>query len=72
MSSIRAAYDFLLLRAASGEVPEELATWWTDIQGATEEERVTRVEQRPAGEGEQPKAAGPRRRRRRRHRAPRA
>ncbi|HEX8961446.1 MAG TPA: polynucleotide adenylyltransferase PcnB [Rhodocyclaceae bacterium] len=25
----RAAYDFLLLRAQSGEVPQELADWWT-------------------------------------------
>ncbi|MGE5468339.1 MAG: polynucleotide adenylyltransferase PcnB [Ignavibacteria bacterium] len=25
----RAAYDFLLLRAESGEVPQELADWWT-------------------------------------------
>jgi poly(A) polymerase len=65
----RAAYDFLLLRAASGEVSEELASWWTDIQAVSEEERISRVEQRPAGEGE-PSRAGPRRRRRRR-RAPR-
>src|SRR5699024_6540510 len=28
----RAAYDFLLLRAEVGEVPAELAQWWTDIQ----------------------------------------
>jgi poly(A) polymerase len=66
----RAAYDFLLLRAASGEVPEELAAWWTDIQGATEEERVARVEQRPEGASE-PARSGSKRRRRRR-RAPRA
>jgi poly(A) polymerase len=29
----RAAYDFLLLRAAVGEVDAELADWWTRIQG---------------------------------------
>ncbi|MGH8444525.1 MAG: polynucleotide adenylyltransferase PcnB, partial [Solimonas sp.] len=28
----RAAYDFLLLRAASGELPQELADWWTQAQ----------------------------------------
>lgn len=28
----RAAYDFLLLRAAAGEVDTELAHWWTEIQ----------------------------------------
>lgn len=28
----RAAYDFLLLRAETGEVDRELAQWWTDIQ----------------------------------------
>ena len=28
----RAAYDFLLLRGAAGEVPESLGEWWTDLQ----------------------------------------
>ncbi len=28
----RAAYDFLLLRATSGEVEQELADWWTLVQ----------------------------------------
>ena len=28
----RAAYDFLLLRCAAGEVPEELGEWWTEYQ----------------------------------------
>lgn len=32
----RAAYDFLLLRAAVGEVDAELAQWWTDIQEDTD------------------------------------
>jgi poly(A) polymerase len=30
----RAAYDFLVLRAASGEADPELARWWTEIQSA--------------------------------------
>ena len=32
----RAAYDFILLRARAGEVPEELAEWWTEAQTGTE------------------------------------
>ena len=28
----RAAYDFLLLRACSGEVTQESADWWTEVQ----------------------------------------
>ena len=35
----RAAWDFLVLRAASGEVPQELADWWRDFQSASHEER---------------------------------
>ena len=34
----RAAYDFLLLRTASGELPAELGEWWTDAQGVDAEE----------------------------------
>ncbi len=36
----RAGYDFLLLRAESGEVPQELADWWTGFQDANEETRA--------------------------------
>jgi poly(A) polymerase len=35
----RAAYDFLLLRAESGEVPKEFADWWTEFQDASHERR---------------------------------
>ncbi len=35
----RAAYDFLALRGASGEVPQELVDWWTRFQDATQAER---------------------------------
>jgi len=35
----RMAYDFLALRAASGEVPAEVETWWRAFQGADEEAR---------------------------------
>jgi poly(A) polymerase len=46
----RAAYDFLLLRAAAGEVAAELAQWWTDIQTVPAEEKIARVEQLSTGE----------------------
>lgn len=35
----RAAYDFLLLRAESGEVDQALADWWTAFLDANEDER---------------------------------
>jgi poly(A) polymerase len=35
----RAGYDFMLLRAESGEVAMELANWWTRFQDAEMEER---------------------------------
>jgi poly(A) polymerase len=35
----RAGYDFMLLRAESGEVEMELANWWTRFQDAEMEER---------------------------------
>jgi poly(A) polymerase len=63
----RAAYDFLLVRAAAGEVEQELADWWTNIQPMNPEERIALVEQVPRD------AAGtqaPARRRRRRRRSP--
>jgi poly(A) polymerase len=58
----RAAYDFLLLRAGTGEADTELADWWTRFQTATEPERHDMVAQiAPAGGG-----GGKKRRRRRR------
>lgn len=35
----RAAYDFLVLRAAAGEPYQNAAKWWTDFQAGNEEER---------------------------------
>lgn len=35
----RAAYDFLLIRASCGEVPHELADWWTAFEEAPADER---------------------------------
>lgn len=37
----RAAYDFLVLRAQSGEAVQELADWWTHFQEEDEEGRDT-------------------------------
>ncbi|MEW6689196.1 MAG: polynucleotide adenylyltransferase PcnB [Pseudomonadota bacterium] len=54
----RMGYDFLALRAASGEVPAELEAWWRAFQGADAESR--RAMLLPE--------TGPRKRRRRRRR----
>ena len=43
----RAAYDFLLLRAESGEAPEELAQWWTDFQQLNAEQRASMTDSAP-------------------------
>jgi poly(A) polymerase len=61
----RAAYDLLLLRAASGEIDPEIAAWWTRLQELPEAERVAEVEGRPAEAGEAPRRRRPRRRRKR-------
>jgi poly(A) polymerase len=61
----RAAYDFLLLRAETGETEVELAEWWTRFQSASEAEQkaMTRSGLRPGGKSR------PRRRRRRNQKA---
>ncbi|MCU0767764.1 MAG: polynucleotide adenylyltransferase PcnB [Gammaproteobacteria bacterium] len=61
----RAAYDLLLLRAASGEIDPGIAEWWTQLQTLPEAERVAEVEGQPAEAAESPRRR-PRRRRRRR------
>lgn len=40
----RAAYDFLMLRAAAGEADAELADWWTRFQDASGQERASMIE----------------------------
>ncbi|MEQ1601380.1 MAG: polynucleotide adenylyltransferase PcnB [Methylophilaceae bacterium] len=40
----RAAYDFLLLRCESGELPSELGQWWTDFAAANGEQRVAMLQ----------------------------
>lgn len=54
----RAAYDFMLLRCESGEMPGELGDWWTSFQAAHPEERKAMLVE--------DKLPAPRRRRRRR------
>ena len=44
----RAAYDFLLLRAGSGEADPELAAWWTEFQ-QNNTAASPAVESRPSG-----------------------
>ena len=42
----RAAYDFLLLRAAAGEIEPELAEWWTNFIESDPEIRQELINQR--------------------------
>jgi poly(A) polymerase len=53
----RAAWDFLHLRAASGEAPQELSDWWEAFQQADNAAREAMLK---------PETAGPKKRRRRR------
>ena len=59
----RAAYDFLLLRAETGEADTALADWWTRFQTAGDDERRAMVAQIAPTAG-----TGQRKRRRRRRR----
>lgn len=63
----RAAYDFLLMRAEAGEVDPALASWWSEIQEATDETRASMLKSLT---GEAPPGAegAPKKRRRRRRR----
>jgi len=54
----RMGYDFLALRAASGEVPAELEAWWRAFQGGDPETRQAMLLP----------DSGPKKRRRRRRR----
>lgn len=63
----RAAYDFLLLRAAAGEVDTALAQWWTEIQTLPADQKMERVTSGEPGQRTQPLRS----RRRKRRRGPR-
>jgi poly(A) polymerase len=58
---LRAGYDFLLLRCASGEVDPELDEWWTEFMQGDTTERESLLNRKPAEEA----GAAPKRRRRR-------
>jgi len=60
----RAAYDFLLLRAESGEQVAGIAGWWTKFIDAGDDERVQLLEQHS-----RPATANPKKRRKRRRRS---
>ncbi len=62
---LRAGYDFLLLRCASGEIDAELGEWWTAFMEGDEAEREQLISIKPKQE-----SAGPAKKRRPR-RAPR-
>ncbi len=56
----RAAYDFVLLRAASGEIDNELADWWTTFEEVDPEARnamTIAVARKPAGSHGAPRVA---------------
>lgn len=59
----RAAYDFLALRAESGEAPQSLVDWWTRFQQATPEERDAML--RPDEAPKKPRRSRSRNRKRR-------
>ena len=63
----RAAYDFMLLRAAAGEIDQTVADWWTEIQVMSPEARVAQVE--GAGQSQPDLPSGAVRKRRRRPRS---
>lgn len=58
---LRAGYDFLLLRCASGEVDGELGDWWTEFMQADSDDRESLLNRKPP----EADAAAPKRRRRR-------
>ncbi|MFM8466728.1 MAG: polynucleotide adenylyltransferase PcnB [Oxalobacteraceae bacterium] len=58
---LRAGYDFLLLRCASGEIEADIGEWWTDFMKADGNEREALINRRP----EDTAAVPPKKRRRR-------
>lgn len=59
---LRAGYDFLLLRCASGEIDAEIGEWWTDFMAADGAGREELLARKPKIEGE---ANAPKKKRRR-------
>jgi poly(A) polymerase len=56
----RAAFDFLLLRCASGEVEAELGLWWDEFQDASPERRTEMLQPEGAGAGKKRRRRKPR------------
>ena len=59
---LRAGYDFMLLRCASGEIDSELGEWWTDFMEADGAGREVLLTKKPIDD----EAGGPAKKRRRR------
>ncbi len=59
---MRAGYDFLLLRCASGEIDAELGDWWTNFISGDGAEREHLLTIKPRQEAAAPKKRRPRRR----------
>ncbi|MBC3907773.1 polynucleotide adenylyltransferase PcnB [Undibacterium umbellatum] len=59
---LRAGYDFLLLRCASGEIDEEIGEWWTDFMEGDSVERDRLINTKPKATEAGPKKRKPRRR----------
>jgi len=59
---MRAGYDFLLLRCASGEINTDIGDWWTDFIAADGAGREELLARKPKSDSEN---AGPKKRRRR-------
>lgn len=61
----RAAYDFLLLREAVGEISPGLGQWWTEFQQSNEAQRLKQIRNLAPANGPKGGARHPRGRRRR-------
>ena len=48
---LRAGYDFLLLRCASGEIDAEIGEWWTDFINGDAEQREKLINSKPKQSG---------------------
>ncbi|MFZ6689382.1 polynucleotide adenylyltransferase PcnB [Undibacterium sp. SXout11W] len=48
---LRAGYDFLLLRCASGEIEAEVGEWWTDFINGDAEQREKLINTKPKASG---------------------
>jgi poly(A) polymerase len=63
---MRAGYDFLMLRCASGELEQELCEWWTEFIDADGPGREALLTRKPKAEAEGEAQAPAKKRRRRR------